>query len=111
MEAALLGRPTLAILPRFAEKEWLDTIRSGITPCVTTREQLRVWLKEWALSDRPIPIPESNPELFGALQRALAAIEQVLRGLPESSPPAQERDPSSIDRATLSHPRERELVR
>jgi hypothetical protein len=79
-EAALLGRPTLAILPRLVEKEWLTTIRCGITPCVTAREPLRAWLKQWALSDRPIPIPESCCELDGSLHRAVAAIEQVLRG-------------------------------
>lgn len=39
-EAALLGRPTLAILPRAAEGAWLPTIAAGITPAAITRPAL-----------------------------------------------------------------------
>lgn len=39
-EAALLGRPTLAILPRMTEAAWLPTIASGITPAAVTRPAL-----------------------------------------------------------------------
>lgn len=41
LEAALLGRPTLSILPRLCEKEWLPTTRTGLTPCATTRSETR----------------------------------------------------------------------
>ncbi len=39
-EAALLGRPTLAILPRMTEGAWLPTIASGVTPAAVTRPAL-----------------------------------------------------------------------
>jgi hypothetical protein len=39
-EAALLGRPTLAILPRAVEGAWLPTIASGVTPAAITRPAL-----------------------------------------------------------------------
>jgi hypothetical protein len=37
VEAALLGRPTLAILPRAKEAEWLPTMAAGVTPYAATR--------------------------------------------------------------------------
>jgi hypothetical protein len=40
-EAAIMGRPTLSIVPRSVETKSLPTVRAGITPCVTTREELR----------------------------------------------------------------------
>ena len=40
-EAVVLGVPVLSIVPRLIEKEWLPTVRSGITACVTTREELK----------------------------------------------------------------------
>jgi hypothetical protein len=41
LEAALLGRPTLSIVPRAQEGDWLPIARSGITPCVSDRQELR----------------------------------------------------------------------
>jgi hypothetical protein len=46
VEAALMGRSTLAVLPRDQEKSWLPTIRMGLTRCVTERRELRQELKE-----------------------------------------------------------------
>ena len=40
LEAALLQRPTLAVLPRAVERDWLPTLRSSLTPCATTRAEL-----------------------------------------------------------------------
>lgn len=40
LEATLLGRKTLSIVPRAAEKKWLSTTREGITPCVMSRDEL-----------------------------------------------------------------------
>jgi hypothetical protein len=52
-EAALLKRPTLSVLPRDIEREWLSSTRIGATPCVTTREALRDHLRTFAgASDR-----------------------------------------------------------
>lgn len=44
LEAALLGRPTLAVVPREEERGWLPTLAMGITPCATTRDALRATL-------------------------------------------------------------------
>lgn len=40
-EAAILGTPTLAIVPRPVETQWLPTIAAGVTPCATTRAEVR----------------------------------------------------------------------
>ncbi len=48
VEAALLGRPTLSIVPRPREKEWLASARAGVTPCATTRAELEAHLHTWA---------------------------------------------------------------
>lgn len=45
LEAYLLRRPTLSILPREAEREWLITLKAGLTPVVSTRQALRSWLR------------------------------------------------------------------
>ena len=45
-EASLLGRHTLSVVPRDLETQWLPTVRIGITPCVTTRAELRSKLPE-----------------------------------------------------------------
>ena len=40
LEAALMLRPTLAVLPRRTESNWLPTISAGITDFASTREEL-----------------------------------------------------------------------
>ncbi len=40
-EAAILGRPTLAVLPRVEERAWLAMVADGRIPSVVSREQLR----------------------------------------------------------------------
>ncbi len=44
LEAALLGRPTLSIVPREEERAWLPTIAAGVTPCAVTRVEIRAAL-------------------------------------------------------------------
>ena len=81
MEAAIMGRPTLSIVPRDAEKVSLPTIRLDITPCVTTREELRTVLPD--LLDRckqPIALDTDHWVLPGSLQRTVAFIEGLLTG-------------------------------
>lgn len=41
VEAVMLGRPTLSVLPRPSERNWLPTVRLGTTPCATARDELR----------------------------------------------------------------------
>ena len=52
VEAALLGRGTLSIVPRQVERTWLPTIAAGITPAVTSRARLRKALGD-ALASPP----------------------------------------------------------
>ncbi len=53
LEAALLARPTLAIVPRACEADWLPTIRAGLTPCATTRPELHAQLAQILLQTTP----------------------------------------------------------
>lgn len=46
LEAYLLRRPTLSIIPRIAEREWLATLNGGLTMSVTTRDELHMSLKQ-----------------------------------------------------------------
>ena len=45
IEAVLLDTPTLSIIPRPCEVDFLPTIRQGITPFVTTQEELNAEMK------------------------------------------------------------------
>lgn len=47
VEASLLGRPTLSIVPRAVEKAWLPTIAAGTTPCATTRAEISREIASW----------------------------------------------------------------
>jgi len=79
LEASLLGRPTLSILPREAEREWLPTIRAGLTPCATTREELQALLPRFlsgALSNRMSGLDDVF--VFGAAKRVVDLIKTVL---------------------------------
>jgi hypothetical protein len=79
LEAAIMGRPTLSIVPRVAEKESLPTIRAGITPCVTTRDELRAILPD--LLGKNSQSVASGIDQFiypGSLQRTVAFIEGLL---------------------------------
>ncbi len=49
LEAALLQRPTLSILPRLCEQEWLPTTRTALTPCATNRAGLHALLPQLLL--------------------------------------------------------------
>ncbi|MBT7486090.1 MAG: hypothetical protein HN673_06960, partial [Rhodospirillales bacterium] len=51
IEAAILGRPTLSIIPRDVEKNWLDSIELGLTKVATSRDELHQaisqFMKDW----------------------------------------------------------------
>jgi hypothetical protein len=44
LSAALLGRPTLAVLAHPSERDLLPSVRAGVTPAVLTRQALRAIL-------------------------------------------------------------------
>lgn len=79
MEAAILGVPTLSIVPRESEKASLPTIESGITPCVTTRDPLAGSLDK-LLKDQQ---PETDRErffYFGSMERIRDFVLRILEG-------------------------------
>jgi hypothetical protein len=79
MEAALMQRPTLAILPRAREAGWLPTIAAGITRCATTRGAVSE--KVTALIDYPQrPEAVALDGLFppGASQRVADTLDALL---------------------------------
>lgn len=45
VEAHLLGRPTLSVIPRDIERNWLPTTAKGLTPVATNSNQLRCSLQ------------------------------------------------------------------
>ena len=75
-EAALMGKPTLSIVPRWTEREWLPTIGMGVTQCVATREDLRAILPPLINRNhvsRSLDIP------LGATQRLTKKVLEHLR--------------------------------
>jgi len=82
MEAALLGMPSLAIVPRAAELELLPTIQLGITPFVTTREQLRSTIVGF-LQNKIETMPADLDKIIvrGALQMVVGFVKKRLEKL------------------------------
>jgi hypothetical protein len=82
MEAALLGMPSLAIVPRAAELKLLPTIQLGITPFVTTQEQLRSAIVDFLQNKMQIMSIDLDKVIVrGALQRVVAFVEKRLERL------------------------------
>ncbi len=72
-EAAALGRPTLSILPRPAERDWLPGLADGKIPVATTREEVRMAVAELARRT-----PSLATSFDGALDNAVSAISAVV---------------------------------
>lgn len=87
LEAAYLGRPVLAVVPRVSERDWLGSIGEGITPCATTRAE--VVAETAALLDRAaltagarrpgVRKPAALPDPRGSLDRYVGFFEARLR--------------------------------
>lgn len=79
LEAVLLGKLTLSIVPRTVETDQLSSIRAGITPCVTTREKLRATLVDILHnSSQTLPVNGDDAIPSGSLQRTVEFIERIL---------------------------------
>ena len=85
VEALLLGKPTFSILPREVERDWLPSLRAGLTPCATTRDDLRRFLPIF-IGDLKSFSPKNLTShfIFGSREKAVAAIEDVVRNLPKA---------------------------
>lgn len=80
-EAAIMGRPTLSIVPRAAERQSLPMVRTNIIPCVSTRDDLRAILPELlAGSHKAVTSGIEQLIHYGSLQKAVAFIEDILTG-------------------------------
>lgn len=75
VEASLLGRPTLSVVARPAERGWLPALARGMTPCVATRQALRDFLAAWA--DSP-PAPRVIPSTTGAMDRLVTFLANLV---------------------------------
>lgn len=79
VEAAIMGCLTLSIVPKREEIKSLPTIVSGITPCVTTREALRVILPDLLAKTCLEKVAAAKPFVeYGSLRKTVAFIEDVL---------------------------------
>lgn len=80
LEAALMERHTFSIVPREVEKEWLPSVRAGLTRSASTRKEIRdflpVFLRDVS-SGKPVYPEEAF--VFSAKERALSFIEPILR--------------------------------
>lgn len=79
VEATLLGRPTLSILPRPQESDWLPTIASGITPMVCGRADIAPALR----ATLGAPVDDEWIETLipsGAAARVGAVIQSIYSG-------------------------------
>jgi hypothetical protein len=75
LEASILGRPTLSIVPREIEKSWLLTIAAKITPCATTREAVRTLLTN-SLSATPTGPNLGSIFTFGSMDKIIEFIDR-----------------------------------
>jgi hypothetical protein len=80
-EAVLMGKKTLSIIPDITEKDWLPSVRNGITPCVTTRNDLRGALQKLLVRAEHAPLPSraNNGFVLGAVSRIVALLENILK--------------------------------
>jgi hypothetical protein len=77
-EASLLGTPTLSIVPRAIEKEWLPNVRIGETPCAYSRKEVEAQLLTQLNLERRACGKSTPVARAGAVHRAVQAIMQRL---------------------------------
>ena len=78
LEAALLGLPTLSILPDSSEKRWMPNLNIGPTTCVSSREELDAYWSEskFVGSDSSVPnwvVGDSTAIMAARIQALLKA--------------------------------------
>ena len=78
LEAALMGRPTLSVVPRAREKDWLPSAACGITPCAHTPAQVQSLLYRQLFQPR-LPTPRQLRHHFppGAVDNVVRLLEKL----------------------------------
>lgn len=80
LEAILLGRLTLSVLPRITEIDNMARIRPGIKNCVVTREELRSALINFTHKSSQMICGHGDDVIpFGSLKRTVEFIEKILK--------------------------------
>lgn len=77
LEAAILGSPTLSVLPRALERQWLATVRTAVTPAVTDRAALRLALATAAQGIPSQGAPLEEAIRLGASFRCLELVDRI----------------------------------
>ncbi|HJO97095.1 MAG TPA: hypothetical protein QF891_03795 [Rhodospirillales bacterium] len=77
LEAAILDRPTLAVVPRVSERYWLASIAMGITPAVDSRTELRRTLSR-LLAGETLGRRAQEVLKFGAIDHMAEALGLIL---------------------------------
>ncbi|MEW5767123.1 MAG: hypothetical protein AB1797_05780 [bacterium] len=84
MEAVVLGKQTLAVLPRISEKSWSPDTANELTPCVTTRQELRGVLNI-LLHKAPDKISKTSTKIiYGASERVSHFLVEKIKNMGES---------------------------
>ena len=79
LEAALLGRPSLAVLAHATEADLLPSVRNSLTPYVLNRQDLRKLLPDLLRTDS-VPAPRSEGEMLmsDAAVRVTRALSSII---------------------------------
>ncbi len=80
IEAALMGKPTLSIVPRPGEARWLPTVAAGTTPCAASRADVEREIA--AIVSDPKKVDRAVLERIfptGALERLATTITDLVR--------------------------------
>ena len=83
VEATLMQRPTLAILPRVQEAAWLPTLQAGLTPYACDRAAVRAGIMRLLDGPELRRAPRRWKKSFppGALDRIVATLEDISEAL------------------------------
>jgi hypothetical protein len=80
MEAAILGKPTLSVIPRESEKHWLESIDLGLTPVATSRDELHREMKKFIKSWPTKPDNHVDQVIkFGSTTRIINFLKDTIK--------------------------------
>lgn len=79
IEAYLAGANTLSIVPTVKERDWLPTVTSGLTPCLSQRADIEQYLQDWQNNKLQSKTADNEASFApGALTRVVAFIVKQL---------------------------------
>lgn len=84
LEASLIGKQTLSIVARPAERDWLPALAREATPIVETRGALRSFFAEWSSS---APRAAARPSATPGMSRLPQLLATIIARSPKSAAP------------------------